>query len=236
MRDDSGIGRGEGRLHEEGEEELIADVLDLVDKGGHDPASKNSRDIGRDGDVADLDNIVRKHEQRALVAESDHCLPDHAANEEDDKIYGELAVHAEELEGKEWPLGNGEIVNEGSDDDASTDRDSSRDKGHRSVGRAEESDSNQEDGETGCEEEQPNVVELLDLLPTRLLVVVLRAGRREVTDERANQTDDSVDDCDVVTPPPGCLEIKLCANESTERTPGDGNAEFCPAKANTSVR
>lgn len=104
------------------------------------------------------------------------------------------------------------------------------------MGGAEESDANQEYGETSGEEEESDIVQLFDLLPARLLKVVLWARRREVADKGANQADSSVDDGDVVAPSPGRLEIELCGNEAAHRAPGDSDAELGPTNANTSIR
>lgn len=104
------------------------------------------------------------------------------------------------------------------------------------MGGAEESDANQEYGEASGEEEESDIVQLFDLLPARLLKVVLWAGWREVADKGANQAYSSIDDGNVVAPSPGRLEVKLRGNEAAYRAPGDSDAELGPSDANTSVR
>jgi hypothetical protein len=82
------------------------------------------------------------------------------------------------------------------------------------MGGAKEGDASQEYGEAGGEEEESDIVQLFDLLPARLLKVVLWARGREVADEGTNQADSSVDNGDVVAPSPSRLEVELCGNEA----------------------
>lgn len=97
-----------------------------------------------------------------------------------------------------------------------------------------EGDADEEDYKTSSEKEEPNIVQLFDLLPTCLLKVVLWTGRREVADEGTDQTDGCVDDGYVVAPSPCCFEVELGGNETAQGAPGDTDAELGPSNTNTS--
>lgn len=62
--------------------------------------------------------------------------------------------------------------------------------------------SDQHDGKAGCEQNEANIVNLLDLLPPRFLEVVLWTRRWVVEHNGSNHAQDSVDDTNIVAPPP----------------------------------
>lgn len=63
---DRGVAGGERTLHQEGKNDLVPDMLDLVDKGWYDPAAKNTGHRGRDHGNTNLYGVVRKGVQRDL--------------------------------------------------------------------------------------------------------------------------------------------------------------------------
>lgn len=92
-----------------------------------------------------------------------------------------------------------------------------------------------EDTKTGGEEGESDEVEFLELIPSRFLEIMLRAGRWEVADECAGDADHSVDDGDVETPSPCRLDQELGCEVHAEGAPGNVDAEFGPSETNTSV-
>lgn len=117
MGNNSGIRCGEDSLQEKGKQKLVSDVLDIVNKGGHDPTSDNPRDIGGDRDVTNLNYIVGEHEQGALVSKCNHGLPNHTTDKQDNKIYCKLPIHGKQLAWEKRLLGDSKVVDERSDKD-----------------------------------------------------------------------------------------------------------------------
>lgn len=95
--------------------------------------------------------------------------------------------------------------------------------------------SHEEDAEAGGEEGEADEVEFLELIPSRFLEIMLRAGRWKVADECAGDADHSVDDGNVEAPSPCRLDQELGCEVHAEGAPGDVDAEFGPSETDASV-
>lgn len=147
-------------------------------------------------------------------------------------MHRKLAEHGEQLEREDGVLGLGEVVPEAGHEDDGADGDGGGHQGHGVVGVPQVRHTHKEDAKAGRKEGEAHKVELLELLPAGLLVVVLGPRGREVADEGAGDTDDGVDDGDVEAPPPSSMDQQLGREVHAEGAPGDVDAEFGPAETN----
>lgn len=120
-RNNCRVAGGESTLHQQGKDDLIANVLDLVDKRWYNPATQYAGHSGRNHDHSNLNRIVRESVQGDLRCKRYDGLPDHAGDKQDDQVHSELAEHGEQLEREDRVLWLGEIVPEGSHEDDGTD-------------------------------------------------------------------------------------------------------------------
>lgn len=73
--DDGGVRAGEGDLHDEREDDLVLDVLDEMDKAGHDPAAQYAGHCGGNHRNTNLERVIREHVQRSLWPKGGNALP-----------------------------------------------------------------------------------------------------------------------------------------------------------------
>lgn len=210
-------------------------MLDLVDERWYDPAAQDTGHCGRDHDDSNFHRVVGESVQGDLRRERDDSLPDHARDEEDDQVHGELAEHGEELEREDGVLGLGEVVPEAAHEDDGTDGDCRGNERDRVASVPEVRHAHEEDAETSGEEGEADKVELLELVPSRFLEIMLRAGRWEVADEGTGDAYHSVDDGDVKAPSPCRLDQELGCEVHAETAPRDVDAEFGPTETNSST-
>lgn len=210
-------------------------MLDLVYEGRDNPTTQNPGHCRGDHGNSDLDRVIREGVQSDLRSKRDDRLPDHARDEQDDEVHGELPEHGEQLEREDGVLRLGEVVPEAGHEDDGSDGDRGGNERDGEVRVSEIRHAHEEDAEAGRKEGKANEVEFLEFLPSRFLVVMLGARRWEVADERAGDTDHGVDDGDVEAPPPCRVDQELGREVHAEATPGDVDAEFGPAKTNASV-
>lgn len=213
VRDDGRVARREDRLDDQRDQDLLAHVLDAVEEGRDDPAADDAAEAVGDGDQPDLRGVVGVHVERGLREQGRHGVPDEAGHEDDEQVDGELAQHGEERAREERVGGDGEVVDEAGGGDERADADGRADQ-RLGVGRlAQVGQADQHDGETGGEEQQADPVQLLELVPARLVVVLARARGREVEDGDADGAHGRVDDGDVVAPAPGGLLRELVGDK-----------------------
>lgn len=162
----SGITGGKCTLHDEGEDNLVPDVLDLVHKGRDNPTTQDSRHCGGDHGDSDLDWIIREGVQSDLRGECHDSLPDHARDEQDDQVHGKLPEHGEELEREDGVLRLGEVVPEAGHEDDGSDGDRGSHQGDGEVRVSEIRHADEEDAEAGCEKGEADEVEFLEFLPS----------------------------------------------------------------------
>lgn len=91
-------------------------MFDLVHEGRHDPSTKDTGHGRGDHDNSDLDRVVRESVESDLRRKCDDCLPDHAGDEQDYEVHGELSEHGEQLEREDGILGLGEVIPEAGDE------------------------------------------------------------------------------------------------------------------------
>lgn len=210
-------------------------MLDLVDEGRNNPTTQDSGHGGGDHSNSNLNGIIREGVQSDLRSERDDCLPNHTRYEQDDEVHSKLPEHGEKLEREDRVLRLGEVVPEAGHEDDGADGDGGGDERDGEVRVSEIRHPHEEDAEAGCEEGEADEVEFLELLPPRLLVVMLGARGWKVAHEGAGDTDHGVDDGDVEAPTPRRVDQELGREVHAEATPGYVDAEFGPAKTNSSV-
>lgn len=161
-----GITGGKCTLHDEGEDNLVPDMLDLVDEGRNDPTAEDSRHCGGDHGDSDLDWIIREGVQSDLRGECDDSLPNHTRDEQDDQVHGKLPEHGEQLEREDGVLRLGEVVPEAAHKDDGSDGDRGGYQGNGEVRVSKIGHSDEEDAEAGCEKGEADEVEFLEFLPS----------------------------------------------------------------------
>lgn len=204
---DGGVGAGKGTLQAERHDDLVPDVADLVHEAGEHPAAQDAGHGGRDHEDTDFEGVVGEDVEGGLGPQGHDGLPDHAGEEEDGEVDGELAGHGEEFEGEDGRLAAarevGEVVDKGGNEDDGPEGDGHGDTGGGEGGVTEVGHADEEDGQARGEEEEADKVEVLELLPAGAVVVVLGPRGRVVEGVGACDADDGVDDGNVVAPPPG---------------------------------
>ena len=126
---DSGVAGCEHRLDCKGNDDLCADVLDLVNERGHYPSTYDARHTRRDLGDPDLDGVIGVHVERCLGSQRDYGLPNHARDEEDHEMDRKLTEHSKETEGEDRVSRNSKVIEEASDEDDSADCDRGGNKG-----------------------------------------------------------------------------------------------------------
>jgi hypothetical protein len=128
-------------------------------------------------------------------------------NKNNNQQYRELPHLLEQMQREEWLLWYGEVVDEACNQGHCT-------RNHRSdsastgpgMGRgAGPGQTDKEDSEATGVQHKANVIDLLDLLPSGLLKVVLRARWWPVEDQCSNHAENAIDNTDIVAPAPACF-------------------------------
>lgn len=230
-----GITGGKCTLHNECEDNLVPDMLNLVDEGRNNPTTQDSRHCGGDHGDTNFDWIIREGIQSDLRSKCDDSLPDHARNEQDDQVHGKLPEHGEQLEREDGVLRLGEVVPEAAHEDDGSDGDRGGHQGDGKVRVSEIRHPDEEDAEAGCEKGETDEVEFLEFLPSRFLEVMLGPRGWEIAHKCTGDTNHSVDDGNVKAPSPRRVDQQLGREVHAEATPWYVDAEFGPAETNTSV-
>ena len=182
-----------------------------------------------------MDGVIGVHVKRCLGCQRGYGLPDHASNEENHEMDSKLTKHCKEMEGKDRVFWDGEVVEEASEEDESSDGDGRGYKGFGVGCLSQISQAHQENSQPSGEKTQTDEVQLLKLLPACLIVVIARTRWWKVKDHRSNYANAGVDDGDIVTPPPGGMEDQLVRYEYAQAGPWDIDAEFGPSKPNATI-
>ena len=147
---------------------------------------------------------------------------------------------AEEWQREKRAFRDGEIVDEASDQrhEAEDNGDECGSAFPRVRSRSSPCDADQEGRESTRIEDEPNVVDLFDLLPAGLVVVMLRSRGGKLKHKCANQTHSPVNDTDIVAPPPPSsrVGVQRGGNQDTGRAPWYGDTSFGHANAGASAK
>lgn len=134
-------------------------------------------------------------------------------------MVSKFSDHGEEMKRENRVFGNGEVLGKTADEDESADGNSGSNEGYRVSRLSEVCQSYQEKSQSDSEKSPTNEVQLLELLPASLVVVVARMRRRKVEDCISNDNNDGVDDTNIVAPSPTGLESQLVCNEYAQGSP-----------------